>query len=123
MNRLMRSIKAGKPGTAVLGLRDRQPVLPPSPAPAAFARFATEIDAILSDPALGPLGKLAALAGDHPDVFVTIALGAVVLLAPPLKGLIARAGRPAAVNAFDVVGACCRGGDPAVSRCAPTPAG
>ncbi len=102
MNRLMRSIKAGNLELQFWGYEVGN-LFAAVAGSGGFARFAEEINAVLSDPALGPSGKLAALAGDHPDVFVTIALGAIVLLAPPLRSLIARGGRPAAVNAFDVV--------------------
>ncbi len=66
-----------------------------------FASFFAEINAVVSNPNLDPVGKALTLAHDHPDAFVTIALGIVVLLAPPMKNLVSRAGRLALINLFD----------------------
>ena len=66
MNRLMRSIKAGNLELQFWGYEVGN-LFAAVAGSGGFARFASEINAILADPALGFFGKLRALAGDHPD--------------------------------------------------------
>jgi hypothetical protein len=68
-----------------------------------FARFTREINTVLSNPDLGLFAKFVTLSEDHPDAFVTIALGVVVLMAPLVRQLLEQSGSLFFVNLFAAV--------------------
>ncbi|MEX3012070.1 hypothetical protein [Hoeflea sp. TYP-13] len=67
-----------------------------------FAGFVGESNAVLANRDLGTIGKVLELSDLHPDAFITIALGLVVIVVPVIRAIAQRRNSPFILNVIDI---------------------